>query len=180
VPLRQNKRGEETMRRIIKIMMVAIAGLSVLALSQIGAHSSNTPSALSQVQTPLPIHDPGPDPLAEYTALPRTLAKGVPAITPPVTEANVLDYIARHNMRDGMSVESTETPRVQFVTGAELKRIMNDNDPFWDDFASEMLVYVTANGDYSVTDMDNVVHTFHIAYRVFIARTGNLLRDGVK
>jgi len=164
------------------VLIGLVLSVSILSLSSSSGYASlpNPLQLLYPGLTPLPAQSPIPNPFATMTAVgrPQTKAEGGSAISPPVTEARVRDYIATHLSTGGIMALNTTVESVQFITIKQLKVLLN-NDPFLDQFPlDEKVVYVTLIGDFSVPDAptDTVMHS---AYRVFSARTGNELMGGL-
>jgi hypothetical protein len=179
------------MRKFLVFGGLTLVGFSLLIqLTLAGAgHGYATPDPASTLpyttQTAIPSAAgsvPAPDPLEQFRGRPQSAVRGSTAITLPVTESRVLEYLTEHASSGGVIAKNTRIDSVQFMTVGQLKPLMN-NDPYLNDFPeSEPVVYVLLSGDFTAPSMDDinpgpVVHTM---YRVFSVRTGNDLMGGVK
>jgi hypothetical protein len=168
-------------RKVLIVGIFSVLGIvMMLTLTQVGSlgYASDqrvlSPQA-SQTIVPAQNIVPGQPEPANKASRP---AKGIHAITPPVTEAKVREYVGQQAMIAGVEARDVQVLAVQFTTGNEIGAALKDGDPFWATLGNEPVVFTTMGGEFIFWDMDNVQHTYHSSYKVFLARTGNLLREG--
>jgi|GEM_PF-5039698 len=183
------------MRKPMIIAGLAIAGILLITTVAIRSNRSSdigtsparplmVPSVMqASSETPVlgqtPVIMQSPTAALEPTgqARPQTRPMGVTAITPPVTEASVRDYITRNNtsVGGGVTASNLQVESIQFMTIAELKPLLKD--PFLDNFpADTRVVYVTLLGDFSVEGQPRM----QSAFKVFSAETGNEIMGGAR
>ena len=177
-------------RKFTAIGALCIGGLILISIAQLPGKGYATDTFVGNQggyagasQTVVAVQDIAPDKaIAEQIRdLPQSPPEGVPAITPPLDEARVSEYLANNPLNIGgtdVTKSNMQVTRVQFITMGELKKLLN-NDPLWDSWpAGEPVIYVTYKGTFTFYDMDGVEHVYPAAYRVFHGLTGNELQAG--
>lgn len=162
--------------------MIALVLIAITSMFFGNQGYTSPSSTYATVETPNPAQSPGPDRLATIIAqgTPSAVAQGAPAITLPVTEAKVRQYVEQTitGVGGGVVAQNAQVVTIQFMTVALLRPLTNN--AFLDSYlAEEPVVYVTFTGDFAFWDPDGVKSTYHSAYRVFSVRTGNELVAGV-
>jgi hypothetical protein len=189
--------GRKEMRKpMIFLGALLIAGLMLAALPSIWLYDGGfaargvavpTPQGTEIKvpdggQTPFPAQSPAPDPLTQIKDGTPSPPEGASAITPPVTEAKVRQYIANNTQMSEINAKNIKVDSFEFLSANELNQRLGGNAGLNAGLngvpADEPFVYVRLSGDFTFYDMDNVEHIFHSAFRVFSARTGNEVMGG--
>ena len=148
--------------------------------------SVSTTAMSNQTVVPNELSQADPDPHVFETMIsrPHQPAVGKTAITGPVDDISIRNYIAANPIVGGVTAQNVQVVSIQYLSVQELKTVLANSDPFWDGFPpDEPIAYVVLRGDFGV-DRDpsaedaRVTATYLTAYRVFSVRTGNELAGG--
>ena len=145
------------------------------------ANSLSTPVMSSQTVVPDQSSQPDPKVFETMISLPSQSAQGRPAITGPVDDVSIRNYIGANPSVAGVAAQNVQVASIQYLSARNLETVLNNSDPFWSSFPpDEPLAYVVLSGEFiaeidpSVQGSDATI-TYHTAYRVFSVRTGNEL-----